>query len=69
MAYYSADHAAPSSSFLADLGSAVLRRLAQVRSYRSTRDELEKLSDRELSDLGLTRYDIQAIAAEVATHH
>lgn len=36
--------------------------LAQYRLYRQTLAELESLTDRELSDLGLSRVDIRAIA-------
>jgi uncharacterized protein YjiS (DUF1127 family) len=35
---------------------------ADWRLYRRTRDELAGLSDRDLADLGISRYDIDAIA-------
>lgn len=35
----------------------------QHRSAARTRRELMKLSDRELNDIGVTRFDIQAISA------
>ncbi|MEO0357224.1 MAG: DUF1127 domain-containing protein [Pseudomonadota bacterium] len=34
--------------------------------YARTFNELEALSDRELSDLGITRYDIKAVAYKTA---
>jgi uncharacterized protein YjiS (DUF1127 family) len=40
------------------------RALAEWRLYRQTRAELEALSDRELVDLGISRYDIDAIARQ-----
>ena len=69
MAYLPAQQPAPVPSLIASFGSAVLHRLAQRRSYRVTRDELERLSDRELMDLGLSRHDIRTIAAQSAAHH
>ena len=53
-------------SFFADLKAAFSERLAQYRAYRTTREELAQLSDRELSDLGVTRFDIDAIARQAA---
>lgn len=37
---------------------------AQRRAYQQTRHELQWLSDRELSDLGIARCDIDRIARE-----
>ena len=39
-------------------------RRAQNRLYRQTMNELSRLSNRELADLGLCRYDIRRIALE-----
>lgn len=39
-------------------------RLALYRRYRATLDELEMLSDRELSDIGMHRSNIREIASE-----
>ena len=69
MASLSIDRSIHASALMASLRSVVLHRFAQHRSYRSTRDELEKLSDHELSDLGLCRCDIRAIAAQAAARH
>jgi uncharacterized protein YjiS (DUF1127 family) len=41
--------------------------LARDRAYRQTVAELEKLSDRELRDIGINRADIHSIAME--THY
>lgn len=35
---------------------------AQYRLYRKTLAELEALNDRELRDLGLSRYDLRTLA-------
>jgi uncharacterized protein YjiS (DUF1127 family) len=40
------------------------KRLADHRLYQRTRDELEALSDRDLADLGLTRFAIRDVAWE-----
>jgi len=42
-------------------------RLARHRKYRQTVAELAALSERELSDLGLSRADIRRVAREAAT--
>ncbi len=43
------------------------RDFAQRRAiYRRTYDELSMLSDRELADLGMSRYDIPMIARRAA---
>ena len=36
------------------------------RSYRRTYNELSKLSNRELEDLGLSRFDITSVARSVS---
>jgi uncharacterized protein YjiS (DUF1127 family) len=47
---------------LADLRTSLIERFATYRMYRSTLAELEGLSDRDLTDLGLTRGDIRDVA-------
>ncbi len=37
---------------------------ADYRLYRATLDELQQLNDRELADLGLTRFTIRDVAIE-----
>lgn len=44
--------------------NSVFKYLKQRSAYNQTYRELAKLSDRELSDIGISRYDISAIAAE-----
>jgi uncharacterized protein YjiS (DUF1127 family) len=44
------------------LMSLVLRKVQRWLTYRETIRELESLSDRELSDLGIGRTDIRDIA-------
>jgi uncharacterized protein YjiS (DUF1127 family) len=44
--------------------------LSQIRAYvryRETVRELSKLSDRELDDLGIVRFDIERLARNAAT--
>ncbi|KAB0676275.1 DUF1127 domain-containing protein [Aureimonas leprariae] len=40
------------------------RALRNYRSYRSTVNELNRLSNRELADLGIAKSDIPAIARQ-----
>ena len=65
--------AAPQETGLAGAGAgqadqgwtARLRRAwAEHRAYRSTLAELEALTDRELRDLGLSRWDLRSVARE-----
>lgn len=41
--------------------------LEWYRIYRDSAKELERLTDRELDDIGISRYDIPRIAAQSAT--
>jgi len=36
------------------------------RRYRQTYDELARLSNRELDDLGISRYDIRSVARKAS---
>lgn len=40
----------------------VRKAIADYRTYRQTIDELASLSDRELADLGLSRFSVREIA-------
>ena len=42
----------------------IARTLRNFRSYRSTVNELNRLSQRELADLGISRADIPAVARQ-----
>lgn len=44
----------------------VLSALTRRRLFNTTVHELSTLSDRELADLGISRFDIRAIAREAA---
>jgi uncharacterized protein YjiS (DUF1127 family) len=44
----------------------ILRNISAWRRYRSTFNQLNRLSDRELNDVGLTRFDIDRIARQGA---
>jgi uncharacterized protein YjiS (DUF1127 family) len=40
----------------------ILSKIRNYRRYRETVEELSRLSDRELDDLGISRYEIESIA-------
>ena len=44
----------------------ILSKIRTYRRYRETLRELSHLSDRELNDLGISRYEIKAIARQHA---
>jgi len=48
------------------LRQAIAEKRAQSRAYRITFNELDRLSDRELADLGIARSNIRGIAYEAA---
>jgi uncharacterized protein YjiS (DUF1127 family) len=57
------------SAYLQVLSMFVTHILSQVRAYlryRETLRELSHLSDRELNDLGLSRFEIAAVAQQAA---
>ena len=45
---------------------AVVKNYRQWRNFRDTVDELNRLSNRDLNDLGISRGDISVIAREAA---
>lgn len=50
----------PFMGFFSDLSE----RSRQYRAYRTTLAELDSLSDRELSDLGISRMSVRSIARQ-----
>jgi len=44
----------------------LLAKIRNYRRYRKTFRELSKLSDRDLSDLGISRFEIDAVARQHA---
>jgi uncharacterized protein YjiS (DUF1127 family) len=44
----------------------ITEKVTAWRRYRAAVRELEQLSDRELHDLGITRYDIENVARQSA---
>jgi uncharacterized protein YjiS (DUF1127 family) len=44
----------------------VLAKLRNWKRYRETVRELSRLSDRDLADLGISRFDIDAVARDAA---
>mgnify|MGYP005992209883 CR=1 FL=1 len=68
MAFANASHTADfglTGRFTA-IKNSLVERVARHRVYRETMVELESLSNRELSDLGLSRAGIKSIALEAA---
>jgi uncharacterized protein YjiS (DUF1127 family) len=51
---------------LTTLRDTVATRYGQYQTYRKTLRELESLTKRELNDLGLNQYTLQAVAREAA---
>ncbi len=68
MAYTSDTRAIGASVFsqFANLRNTLAARFGQYQTYRKTLAELESLSKRELNDLGLNQYTLQAVAHEAA---
>jgi uncharacterized protein YjiS (DUF1127 family) len=52
--------------FLAGLRQSIATRIRKNRVFHDTRAELEAMTDRELADIGLTRFMIDDIAAQAA---
>ena len=48
------------------MSNAFVEKYRSWRRYRRTYDELSRLSNRELDDLGITRYDIESVARRSA---
>ena len=44
----------------------VLSKLRNLKRYRQTVRELSRLSDRDLADLGISRFDIDSVARDAA---
>ncbi len=53
-------------AFLRELLARLQERLAEHRRYRQTVRELMSLTDRELDDIGIRRWQIREIARETA---
>jgi uncharacterized protein YjiS (DUF1127 family) len=52
-----------------ELFHAAAKRYARARIYRTSLNELNALSDRDLADLGLHRSEIKALAFKAAMEH
>jgi len=66
MAYIINTHSTPIRTFLAVAAAALTERLHRHSLYRQTLVELSRLSDRELTDIGVSRGSIEDIAREHA---
>ena len=51
-------------NYIQDFIAKVSKRKAKVRLVRNTVKQLNGLTDRELRDIGLSRYDIEIVAKE-----
>lgn len=67
---YRAAHAAARPARPEGAAAGIIARIAGLWTrhalYRRTLAELDALSDRELADIGISRYDIPAIARDTA---
>jgi len=68
-----ATHSSPGLHLSATLGTLLSATLARRsdrarrdRAYRKTYRELDRMSDRDLADIGITRFMIADVAAEAA---
>lgn len=66
MTYVTHSGHAPIRQRLSDLSARWAERRAQYRTYRSTLDQLNAMSSRELTDIGIHPADIRSIAQEAA---
>ncbi len=51
---------------LSDLRTSLVHRFIQMRTYRSTLNDLAQLSDRDLADIGVHRANLGEIARDAA---
>ena len=68
MAYFS-DTTLKQNAFLVrlqDMAAGIAKRNQQRRVYKTTLNELNELSNRELADLGMSRSGLRRIALEAA---
>jgi uncharacterized protein YjiS (DUF1127 family) len=66
---YATDTRSAGSSLVqkfSEFRAAMTDRMAKYKMYRATLDELARLDDRDLSDLGISRSMIKGIATEAA---
>ena len=52
----------------AKVGKTMFKYLELLAKRRQTRRELYSLSDRELADIGISRYDIEQIVADTVVY-
>ena len=65
MDLFSRSNVARTNRFSGFLGG-LTKRFQQYQTYQQTLEELERLSDRELADLGISRIQIRAVAYRAA---
>ncbi len=64
MAYFTQTHETPISIRFSIAATSLVQDIKNYRMYRKTVTELQKLTSRELDDLGLNRSSIKASAIE-----
>ncbi len=64
MAYFTETHETPISVRFSIAATSLVQDIKNYRMYRKTVSELQKLTNRELDDLGLNRSSIKASAIE-----
>lgn len=64
MAYFTETHETPISVRFSIAATSLVQDIKNYRMYRKTVSELQKLTSRELDDLGLNRSSIKASAIE-----
>ena len=66
MSVVNVNHAPAQAPRFAGMFGGISRRFAQYKTYRTTLEELESLSDRDLADLGLSRSMLRSVAYKAA---
>ncbi|SDE51024.1 DUF1127 domain-containing protein [Limimaricola pyoseonensis] len=66
MAYTTDTRATGFGQRIAEFRASLADRIARQKIYRSTYNELQSLTDRDLADLGISRSAIKGIAIEAA---
>jgi len=71
MAYFIPTVITPRATFPSSVAwfSTIVEKMKRMKIERQTINELNKLSDHELSDIGLTRNDIYSVAAGKITRN
>lgn len=66
MTYATTTHTTANAGFIARLRDSFADRIRRMAVYQQTRSELEAMTDRDLADIGITRFMIADLAREAA---